>query len=248
MRQLKAEEALRQDPAVLEEGGKEAAVSPFVPASPVVESMAVSPIVKPTSSKSTTSLKSTSSFKSAVSSVSRKMSAKEKPASSKDSTKTVTITEHYSGRPPTERKHSVFDRVSRMPWMDEVMATSPTDANRTSLSVTAAFSRRKTRYETLHDLATRNSKLPASSFASLPSHLAGGRSPLYAMDDLLPPLGSRRLTRSLLIDDGALDKYMESPARGFDLAYRSEHQSPSPRSAITKSSSLVGLAPSPQLI
>ncbi|KAJ2714556.1 hypothetical protein H4R19_001664 [Coemansia spiralis] len=243
LRQLRAADAQRQEPADLEEGGKEAAMSPIAPASPAVESMAMSPIAKPTSSKSTTS-----SLKRAVSAASSKMSFKEKPASIENPTIKAPAVEHHPSRPPTQRKHSVFDRVSKMPWMDEVMATSPTDNHRTSLSVNAMASRPKMRYDTLHDLATRNSKLAAGSFDSLPSYLTAARSPLYTNDDLLLSIGSKRLTRSLLIDDGALDRYARSPTRAFGLARHPEYHSPSPRSAVSKSSSLVGLAPSPQIL
>ncbi|KAJ2655564.1 Dihydrodipicolinate synthase [Coemansia sp. RSA 1199] len=117
---------------------------------------------------------------------------------SKDNEKVET-----SGKPETKRKHSVFDRVSRMPWMDEVMATSPTDTYRTSLSTNLLFSEfRQARYADIHDLATRNSKLPNASLSleDLPSYLlANSRLSGYSNDDIMLGFKNKRMTRSLLL-------------------------------------------------
>ncbi|KAJ2500508.1 hypothetical protein GGH96_002656 [Coemansia sp. RSA 1972] len=139
-----------------------------------------------------------------------------------------------SGNPETTRKHSVFDRVSRMPWMDEVMATSPTDTYRTSLSTNLLFSEfRQARYADIHDLATRNSKLPNAtmSLEDLPSYLlANSRLSGYSNDDIMLGFKNKRMTRSLLV-------HMEE-----DTKHAEE------RVVQKKSSSLVGLAPSPQIL
>ncbi|KAJ2129863.1 Dihydrodipicolinate synthase [Coemansia sp. RSA 921] len=149
-----------------------------------------------------------------------------------------------TGTPEATRKHSVFDRVSRMPWMDEVMATSPTDSYRTSLSTNLLFSEfRQARYADIHDLATRNSKLPNASLSleDLPSYLlANSRLSGYSNDDIVLGFKNKRMTRSLLLhmDGNALDgqdvKHAEYAIRGHALQ--------------KKSSSLIGLAPSPQIL
>ncbi|KAJ2152632.1 hypothetical protein IWW43_003359 [Coemansia sp. RSA 1935] len=149
-----------------------------------------------------------------------------------------------TGTPEATRKHSVFDRVSRMPWMDEVMATSPTDSYRTSLSTNLLFSEfRQARYADIHDLATRNSKLPNASLSleDLPSYLlANSRLSGYSNDDIVLGFKNKRMTRSLLLHmhgnalDGQDVKHAEYAIRGHALQ--------------KKSSSLIGLAPSPQIL
>ncbi|KAJ2258766.1 hypothetical protein GGI13_000444 [Coemansia sp. RSA 455] len=122
-----------------------------------------------------------------------------------------------------------IDRVSRMNWMDEVMALSPTEDYRTSLSVNAINrNRSQTLYTNLHDLATRNSKMPMprqefSSMRNLPSYLVNNRDSLFG--DGKPTritLADKRLTRSLHIDDEELDK-RESLSKGFKLLKRPDY-------------------------
>ncbi|KAI9504750.1 hypothetical protein BX070DRAFT_222802, partial [Coemansia spiralis] len=81
---------------------------------------------------------------------------------------------------PESAQHtpSVFGRVSKLSWMDEIMALSPTDNNRTSLSNLAGKQHSpQTTYTDIHDLATRNSRMPtallpsSSSLQNLPSYL-----------------------------------------------------------------------------
>ncbi|KAJ2344284.1 hypothetical protein GGF43_005487 [Coemansia sp. RSA 2618] len=149
-------------------------------------------------------------------------------------------------RPASKRQHSVFDRVSRMPWMDEVMATSPTELYRMSLSTNMQFTRPKTRYADIHDLATRNSKMPSSSLENLPSQLLASRMPGYSSDDLVLAVRQKRMTRSLYKDDSDVDTLAS-----FDsgkMLKRPDYSNLSRGASISKSSSLVGLAPSPQLL
>ncbi|KAJ2437538.1 hypothetical protein GGF42_008597, partial [Coemansia sp. RSA 2424] len=131
----------------------------------------------------------------------------------------------------TEQAVSNPDRVSRMNWMDDVMALSPTEDYRTSLSVNAINrGRSQTLYTSLHDLATRNSKMPMPrqqapmSMRNLPSYLASSnRDSLFGGNVLeRPPLTNKRLTRSLHIDNEELEK-CESLSKGFKLLKRPDY-------------------------
>ncbi|KAJ2779363.1 hypothetical protein GGI15_003895, partial [Coemansia interrupta] len=60
--------------------------------------------------------------------------------------------------PEAVKHYSVFNRVSKQDWMEEVMATSPTDSYRTSFSSPYIHQGNPiTHYTSLRELASRNS-------------------------------------------------------------------------------------------
>ncbi|KAJ2554411.1 hypothetical protein EV175_002589 [Coemansia sp. RSA 1933] len=163
--------------------------------------------------------------------------------------------------PATQRTPSVFGRISKLSWMEDVMALSPTDNNRTSFSNLALTkgTEPQTHYADIHDLATRNSRmglaLPASSsLQNLPSyfkHTKGSSS----NTDLKAMVDSRRMTRSLHIGNDVLDKLNEEEEKDSKttdvenkLLKRPDYSrfESGAKDAHKRSSSLFGLAPSPQ--
>ncbi|KAJ2779733.1 hypothetical protein H4R18_003836 [Coemansia javaensis] len=213
-KRLLAAQAAQLDPADIEECLAAAAAADHDGTASYVA--AADEMVKPSSSRShrkpSSSRSHVSSIKRAITSAAgSKKAAKEEAeaeagagaeAGAKAEAKAKAAAAEYGGNGDdgragdAARKFSVFNRVSRAPWMEAVLR-SPTDSNRQSLSVSAAFSRmgsnNRPQYTTLHDLATRNSRLP-------------GRPSVYATDDLLLAVGAKHaLAASMLIDDGALD-------------------------------------------
>ncbi|KAJ2864484.1 hypothetical protein GGH94_002873 [Coemansia aciculifera] len=185
-------------------------------------SFIMSPIAKPASVHTAASIYTTREMAASTVSLKRQGSVM---SSKSGSTKRGSI---IMVEPPVVEQ-AKLDRVSRMNWMDEVMALSPTEDYRTSLSVNAINrNRSQTLYTNLHDLATRNSKMPmprqeSSSMRNLPSYLAHNRDSLFG--DGRPKriaLADRRLTRSLHIDDEELDK-RESLSKGFKLLKRPDY-------------------------
>ncbi|KAJ2159193.1 hypothetical protein GGF46_003202 [Coemansia sp. RSA 552] len=226
-----------QNPADMEEGTKKEDIPGVVvaeSAAPLVES-------RPDSARSASSTRSKRSLKDVLKRQGSIMSSK---------SQAVVAQDQKEKQPEAKlmRKHSVFDRVSKMPWMEEVMAQSPTDNYRMSLSTTSnnSTSLRKPHYADIHDLATRNSKLHAPSLEDLPLYSLSARETYYASDDLQLLYSSKRLTRSLLIDDTVLDS-RESLSNSMKLLKRPDYSHlGTPSELQRKSSSLIGLAPSPQ--
>ncbi|KAJ2083731.1 hypothetical protein H4R24_000594 [Coemansia sp. RSA 988] len=240
--QLREQGPLEQSPGDIESSIGEAAGG-------AQNNLIVSSIDRPESTRSTSSKHSKKSVKrhdSVKSSRSLKSLKslkliKEEKANPSDNEKAA------QGKPAEfKRKHSVFDRVSRMPWMDEIMALSPTNSNRTSLSTTVAVSRPETRYENLHDLATRNSKIPSSSLDDL-STLAVEHQMSYSNDDLQLGYKAKRVTHSVHIDDLELEK-SATMSKALDLLKRPNYSNKTAHPLRRKSSSLVGLAPSPHVV
>ncbi|KAJ2454347.1 hypothetical protein EV183_001593 [Coemansia sp. RSA 2336] len=196
-------------------------------------SLIISPLARPDTARS---LKSTLSKKSS------KSSKRHGSVASKHSK-----VEAEKPKEPAQmaRQPSVFNRVSKMPWMEEIMAISPTDSYRTSLS-TNMLARPQTRYMDIHDLATRNSKMPlpktSPSLVSLPSYLTTDRKSLISNDDMVIGFNPKRATKSLHLDDSLLN------ANADRLLKRPDYSHLSPKEIKSISSSLVGLAPSPQVI
>ncbi|KAJ2817829.1 hypothetical protein FBU31_006089 [Coemansia sp. 'formosensis'] len=186
-------------------------------------SFMMSPIAKPASVHTVASIYTTRGMAASTASLKRQgsvMSSKSAGSTKHDS---IIVVE------PPVVEQSNQDRVSRMNWMDEVMALSPTEDYRTSLSVNAMNrNRSQTLYTNLHDLATRNSKMPmprqeSSSLRNLPTYLGSNRDSLFG--DSRPkriPLTNKRLTRSLHIDNEELDK-RESLSKGFKLLKRPDY-------------------------
>ncbi|KAJ2062720.1 hypothetical protein GGI17_002227 [Coemansia sp. S146] len=179
-------------------------------------SFIMSPIAKPASVHTAASIYTTREMAASTLSLKRQGSVM---SSKSGSTKRGSI---IMVEPPVVEQ-AKLDRVSRMNWMDEVMALSPTEDYRTSLSVNAINrNRSQTLYTNLHDLATRNSKMPmprqeSSSMRNLPSYLAHNRDSLFG--DGRPKriaLADKRLTRSLHIDDEELDK-RESLSKAYSM-------------------------------
>ncbi|KAJ2909006.1 hypothetical protein GGI21_002314 [Coemansia aciculifera] len=180
-------------------------------------SFIMSPIAKPASVHTAASIYMTRETRSTTS-LKRQASVASSKSGSSGSTKGGSI---ILVEPPASTKQVAdnHDRASRMNWMDEVLALSPTENYRTSLSVNAINrNRSQTLYSSLHDLATRNSKMP----------MPRQQVPFYR-DTLLsgdvpkrPALANKRLTRSLLIDDKELDK-RESLSKGFKLLKRPDY-------------------------
>ncbi|KAJ1721743.1 hypothetical protein LPJ53_003779 [Coemansia erecta] len=110
--------------------------------------------------------------------------------------------------PEAVKHHSVFNRVSKQDWMEEVMATSPTNDHRTSFSSPYMHQAKlNTHYTSLHELASRNSRItPASSLTELPSYLGSG-SNRSIVGNMNIALNSRRMTQSMHLDAEALDKH-----------------------------------------
>ncbi|KAJ2792992.1 hypothetical protein H4R20_006684, partial [Coemansia guatemalensis] len=190
----------------------------------------VSSIDRPESTRSTSSKHSKKSAKRQESVKSSKSLKSLKSLKlTKDEKANSTDNEKAAQGKPAEfkRKHSVFDRVSRMPWMDEIMALSPTNSNRTSLSTTVAVSRPETRYENLHDLATRNSKIPSSSLEDL-STLAVDHKMSYSSDDMQLGLKAKRVTHSVHMDDSALEKNA-TMSKALDLLKRPDYSNKNAR-------------------
>ncbi|KAJ1743663.1 Dihydrodipicolinate synthase [Coemansia sp. RSA 1086] len=159
-------------------------------------SLVISPLARPDTAQS---------FKSTLSKKSSKSSKRHGSVASKHSKAEV---EKPKEPAQMQRQPSVFNRVSKMPWMEEIMAISPTDNYRTSLS-TNMFARPQTRYMDIHDLATRNSKMPlpkaSPSLVSLPSYLTTDRKSLISNDDMVIGFNPKRATKSLHLDDSVLD-------------------------------------------
>ncbi|KAJ1839365.1 hypothetical protein LPJ70_005086 [Coemansia sp. RSA 2708] len=207
-------------------------------------SLLVSPLERPATSKSAASTRSKKSLKDVIKRQGSVMSQKSSRQAAAQSEEAEAKPESAVPKPAVVlRQPSVFDRISRMPWMDEVMGTSPTDSYRTSLSTNIAFAPPHTRYADIHDLAMRNSKLPAtsSSLLSLPEYLAARRESLFSNDDLVLGCKEKRITRSLLMDDTqllAMNRLLERP----------DYSNLGKRVIRRQSSSLVALAPSPQIL
>ncbi|KAJ2331444.1 hypothetical protein GGI00_003248 [Coemansia sp. RSA 2681] len=192
-------------------------------------SFIMSPIAKPASVHTAKSIYMTRETVSTAS-LKRQGSVSSNKSSSSGGTKRDSIV-HVEPPAVTEQAVSNPDRVSRMNWMDDVMALSPTEDYRTSLSVNAINrGRSQTLYTSLHDLATRNSKMPMPrqqapmSMRNLPSYLASSnRDSLFGGNVLeRPPLTNKRLTRSLHIDNEELEK-RESLSKGFKLLKRPDY-------------------------
>ncbi|KAJ2509522.1 hypothetical protein GGI11_003158 [Coemansia sp. RSA 2049] len=152
-----------------------------------------------------------------------------------------------------QRTPSVFERYSKLSWMEDVMALSPTDNNRASFSnlVSARGTAPQPNYTNIHDLATRNSRMditlpPSSSLQNLPSYF-GNKNGNASSNDLKAMLNTRRMTHSLHISNDVLDEY-EAKDGGNKLLKRPDYSRFKSRDGIAdkRSSSLVGLAPSPQ--
>ncbi|KAJ2518059.1 hypothetical protein H4217_003578 [Coemansia sp. RSA 1939] len=152
-----------------------------------------------------------------------------------------------------QRTPSVFERYSKLSWMEDVMALSPTDNNRASFSnlVLARGTAPQPNYTNIHDLATRNSRMditlpPSSSLQNLPSYF-GNKNGNASNNDLKAMLNTRRMTHSLHISNDVLDEY-EAKDGGNKLLKRPDYSRFKSRDGIAdkRSSSLVGLAPSPQ--
>ncbi|KAJ1821150.1 hypothetical protein LPJ60_002795 [Coemansia sp. RSA 2675] len=185
-------------------------------------SFIMSPITKPASVHTAASIYTTREMAKSTASLKRQGSVMSSKSASSTKRDSIIIVE-----PPVIEQTN--DRVSRMDWMDEVMALSPTEDYRTSLSVNLlGRNRSQTMYTNLHDLATRNSKMPmprlqSSSLRNMPSYLAHNRDSLFGNE--MPKrigLGNKRLTRSLHIDDEELDK-RESLSKGFKLQKRPDY-------------------------
>ncbi|KAJ2851813.1 hypothetical protein IWW36_000774 [Coemansia brasiliensis] len=220
----------------------EAAVEEIKDHSESTISLVISPLARPDTAQSAKSTLSKKSIKSA--------SKRQGSAASKHTHKKAELTSTPKDPAASmQRQPSVFNRVSKMPWMEEIMALSPTDNYRTSLS-TNMFARPQTRYMDIHDLATRNSKMPlpkaSPSLVSLPSYLTKDRSSLISNDDMVIGFNPKRATKSLHLDDSALDGRSKHDADR--LLKRPDYSHLSPKEIKSISSSLVGLAPSPQII
>ncbi|KAJ2370950.1 hypothetical protein IW150_004824 [Coemansia sp. RSA 2607] len=142
--------------------------------------------------------KSNASLKSRTSSKTGSNSRRKETAATLTDNDTVAINVQ---EPEAVKHHSVFNRVSKQDWMEEVMAISPTDNHRTSFSSPYVHrSRSNTQYTSLRELASRNSRItPASSLTELPSYLNSG---LYNSTGghMNIALNSKRMTQSMLID------------------------------------------------
>ncbi|KAJ2742585.1 hypothetical protein GGI20_004376 [Coemansia sp. BCRC 34301] len=193
-------------------------------------SFVLSPIAKPASVHTARSIYMT---RETASTVSLKRQGSVTSSKSSRSTAGTKCNSIVHVEPPVVPEQTDNDpaRVSRMNWMDEVMALSPTEDYRTSLSVNAINrGRSQTLYTSLHDLATRNSKMPMPrqqepmSMRNLPSYLANGnRDSLFGGDaPKRLALSNKRLTTSLHIDDGELEK-RESLTKGFKLLKRPDY-------------------------
>ncbi|KAJ1666781.1 hypothetical protein IW140_002373 [Coemansia sp. RSA 1813] len=154
----------------------------------------------------------------------------------------------------TQRTPSVFARISKLSWMEDIMALSPTDNTRASFSnlALAGSTGQQPHYANIHELATRNSRLDlglptSSSLQNLPSYFNTKRGATSNVD-LKAMMSTRRMTRSLHIGNDVLDKSEESTVSGDKLLKRPDYSRLESRGSNTdkRSSSLFGLAPSPQ--
>ncbi|KAJ1896448.1 hypothetical protein LPJ66_003984 [Kickxella alabastrina] len=127
--------------------------------------------------------------------------------------------------PVQAQSHAVFDRVSKMDWMEDVMAISPTDHYRTSLSTGFnTRNRSQTLYTDIHELATRNSTIDPTlvSTKDLPEYLTNDHNLGGEKDSVKIKMPSKRMTQSLCIDASILDK-RESLSKGFKLLKRPDY-------------------------
>ncbi|KAJ1797070.1 hypothetical protein LPJ59_003361 [Coemansia sp. RSA 2399] len=165
-------------------------------------------------------------------------------------------TNSAKGPDSAQRTPSVFGRISKLSWMEDVMALSPTDNTRASFSnlASAGGTEPQPHYVDIHDLATRNSRMDlglpssSSSLQNLPSYFKHAKgSP--SNGDLKARLNTRRMTRSLHIGNDALDKLEEEPAEADNKLLKRPDYSrleTGGKDTDKRSSSLLGLAPSPQ--
>ncbi|KAJ2399499.1 hypothetical protein GGI23_002620 [Coemansia sp. RSA 2559] len=164
-------------------------------------------------------------------------------------------TNSAKGPDAVQRTPSVFGRISKLSWMEDVMALSPTDNTRASFSnlASAGGAEPQPHYANLHDLATRNSRMDlglpsSSSLQNLPSyfkHTKGSPS----NGDLKAMLNTHRMTRSLHIGNDVLDKLEEESADVDNKLLKRpdySHVEAGGKDTDKRSSSLLGLAPSPQ--
>ncbi|KAJ2231309.1 hypothetical protein IWW45_005512 [Coemansia sp. RSA 485] len=145
--------------------------------------------------------------------------------------------------PESTKHHSVFNRVSKQDWMEEVMALSPTDNYRTSFSANLFThnSQAPTQYNSLRELASRNSRItPHSSVKELPTYLMPGNNNNIVDNNVVKAaLNSKRMTQSLHLDNSAFNK---QESRGFNLLERPDYshlETNTTAGGVTRASSMV---------
>ncbi|KAJ2234029.1 hypothetical protein GGF40_001975 [Coemansia sp. RSA 1286] len=146
--------------------------------------------------------------------------------------------------PESTKHHSVFNRVSKQDWMEEVMALSPTDNYRTSFSANLFThnSQAPTQYNSLRELASRNSRItPHSSVKELPTYLMpGNNNNIVDKNVVKAALNSKRMTQSLHLDNSAFSK---QESRGFNILERPDYSHLETNTAagggVTRASSMV---------